>query len=115
MAESGEEAPDPRLTSKRSRKRAAAVVVPDPAQEEAEEAEEAAWFSAVASVGREGPARPTVAAAGDLDGAALAERIVSRLNPEQARAVTTTDGPAARSWPAPDRARRACWRTASRT
>jgi ATP-dependent exoDNAse (exonuclease V) beta subunit len=25
--------------------------------------------------------------------AALAERIVSRLNPEQARAVTTTEGP----------------------
>ena len=36
------------------------------------------------------PVDPAVAAAAT---AALAERIVARLNPEQARAVTTTDGP----------------------
>jgi len=80
---------DPRPVSKRSRTRASKPV--DPAQDEAEEA---AWFSAVASVGKEGPARPVVAPPGDLVGPeALAARIVSRLNPEQARAVTTTEGP----------------------
>ncbi len=88
MEDAGEEVPDPRVPSKRSRKRVAKVV--DAA---AADAEEAAWFSAVASVGREGPARPHAASTGDALGPeALAERIVSRLNPEQARAVTTTDG-----------------------
>ncbi len=85
-----EEMADPRTSSRRGRRKAGSAAA-DPGQADAEEA---AWFSAVASVGREGPARPAVAPVGELLGPeALAERIVSRLNPEQARAVTTTEGP----------------------
>jgi DNA helicase II / ATP-dependent DNA helicase PcrA len=47
----------------------------------------AEWFATPARLGS--PARPPAGPGGE----ALAERIVSRLNPEQARAVTTTDGP----------------------
>ncbi len=80
---------DPRVAPRRRRRSAATTVDP-----EAADAEEAAWFSAVASVGREGPARPAAGPVGsDSDAQALAARIVSRLNPEQARAVTTTHGP----------------------
>ncbi len=78
-----EDSEDPRA---RSRKRAAV----GPA--ELDEAPHAAdWFSSRGSA----VAAPDDAgdAAKAADREAVAERIVSRLNPEQARAVTTTDGP----------------------
>ena len=74
---------DPRgRASRRGRRRATATI------DEAPHAVE--WFSAVPTLAvAERPAPP----AKEQDRQALAARIVSALNPEQARAVTTTDGP----------------------
>jgi DNA helicase-2/ATP-dependent DNA helicase PcrA len=82
--EPAEETPDPRV---RARSRAAAG---PGALDEAPHA--ADFFSPLASAAArapDGPDEETVAA----DRAALAANIVGRLNPEQARAVTTTEGP----------------------
>jgi DNA helicase-2/ATP-dependent DNA helicase PcrA len=75
---------DPRISRRRRRS--------SPAPDDSEA--DAAWFAAVAgSAGADAPAqiprsqRPPAAAD------ELAEQIVSRLNPEQGRAVTTTEGP----------------------
>jgi DNA helicase-2/ATP-dependent DNA helicase PcrA len=78
-----EESEDPRA---RSRKRAA--VGPD----ELDEAPHAAdWFSSRGSAVSAPDAEAEKIQAADRE--AVAQRILSRLNPEQARAVTTTDGP----------------------
>ncbi len=88
-----EESADPRASQRRrgGRKHAGgAELERQPPDDEAE----AAWFSAVAQVGEHGAARAPVAVpTGTEDAHELAARIVSRLNPEQARAVTTTEGP----------------------
>ena len=84
-------APDEELTEEASqgadpRRRAGRQgLIDEPALEDAPHAAE--WFSSVPSlaIGRASAAAPS-------DGE-LAERIVAALNPEQARAVTTTDGP----------------------
>ncbi len=58
--------------------------------------EDAAWFAAVATTAGPDAAAHAIREPGQRDaiGAeALAAKIVARLNPEQARAVTTTDGP----------------------
>ncbi|MFN8621027.1 MAG: UvrD-helicase domain-containing protein [Chloroflexota bacterium] len=82
-----DEAADPRA-GRRSRDQAAPPPPDDPEQD-------AGWFAVVAGTGRDGPARrPRPTAPPTPAGAAeLAERILSRMNPEQARAVSTTDGP----------------------
>ena len=64
----------------------------------AEPPDDAEWFSMVAATaGESAPARPPRDAAAEArrraDAAALTSAITSRLNPEQARAVTTTQGP----------------------
>jgi DNA helicase-2/ATP-dependent DNA helicase PcrA len=84
--EPAEESPDPRTAVKR-RKRAAAAAEPDN-----EAPHFADWFS---SRGSQDIARsaPRNAPTDDAQAHKLADEIVSRLNPEQARAVTTTDGP----------------------
>ena len=75
-----EEAPDPRA---RSRRRAAAGAAA------ADDAPHAAdWFSSRGSAVAATPAH-----ADEPNREAVAQQILSRLNPEQARAVTTTDGP----------------------
>jgi DNA helicase-2/ATP-dependent DNA helicase PcrA len=85
---------DPR-TSKRRRGKAkgtasgARAEADRPPDDEAE----AAWFAAVAKVGEHGPAREAPPPRPVEDPDEVARRIVSRLNPEQARAVTTTEGP----------------------
>jgi len=85
-----EESEDPRA---RSRRRPAAT------QDVLDEAPHAAdWFGSLGSATAGSPAGTTKApseedAAKAADREALAQRILSRLNPEQARAVTTTDGP----------------------
>ncbi|CAN5810205.1 hypothetical protein BH23CHL8_BH23CHL8_19370 [soil metagenome] len=71
---------------------------PDPVEAGPEPDADAEWFSVIAATaGESAPARSPrdarAAARHAVDKAALAESIVSRLNPEQARAVTTTDGP----------------------
>jgi DNA helicase-2/ATP-dependent DNA helicase PcrA len=83
---------DPRAPKRRrgTRKTAGSQTATDAPPDDAADA---AWFSAVAQVGEHGPARTPTAAPATPDAAELAARIVSRLNPEQARAVTTTDGP----------------------
>jgi DNA helicase-2/ATP-dependent DNA helicase PcrA len=63
-----------------------------------EPADDAEWFSVVAATaGESAPAVPApdkkAAARKKKDAARLAKSILKRLNPEQARAVTTTDGP----------------------
>ena len=54
---------------------------------------DAEWFSVVARASGPDEGRPRGGAIAGGDAAARAEAIVSRLNPEQARAVTTTEGP----------------------
>ena len=75
-----EDSPDPRGKSRR--RALAGADATDDAPHAAD------WFSSRGSV-------VAAADAGDLaaDREALAQRIMSRLNPEQARAVTTTEGP----------------------
>ena len=83
--EQAEVGPDPRA-GRRSRRRAAST------EAGAEAPHFADWFSARASMASGAPeAQP--AHEPDEGRQALAARIVARLNPEQARAVTTTDGP----------------------
>ncbi|HUG48645.1 MAG TPA: UvrD-helicase domain-containing protein [Candidatus Limnocylindria bacterium] len=83
--ESDEEAPDPRPRAGRRRGTATDVLAEAP--DDAPHAVE--WFSSRSSA--------TVAAPAGIDQASdreeLGRRILSRLNPEQARAVSTTDGP----------------------
>ena len=85
-----DEAPDPRAP-KRGRRRAQAA----PTEPPDDPAHDAGWFAVVAGLGPNAPARRPAPAAPQTPAgaAALAERIVSRMNPEQARAVTATDGP----------------------
>ena len=75
-----EEGPDPRARSRRrsAADRGAVDDVPHAAD----------WFSSRGSAVAAGDAADK-----DADREALAQRILSRLNPEQARAVTTTEGP----------------------
>jgi DNA helicase-2/ATP-dependent DNA helicase PcrA len=95
------EGPDPRRSKRR---RAGGATTSAPPQDDAPHAAE--WFRPVdGSLGvPEGPARadraarparrqPTGPGARGAATEQLAERILSRLNPEQARAVTTTAGP----------------------
>ena len=86
-----EDAPDPRL-GKRARKGALATTALTPPDDPEHDA---GWFAVVAGTGPDGPARmPKPAGPIAPEGAeALAQRILSRMNPEQARAVSTTDGP----------------------
>jgi DNA helicase-2/ATP-dependent DNA helicase PcrA len=86
-----EQSPDPRATSKR--KGAAPTASVEPVGEDAPHF--ADWFSSrgsldVAQIRREADEAAVKTSA---QRKALAEEIVSRLNPEQARAVTTTKGP----------------------
>ncbi|MDQ3407783.1 MAG: UvrD-helicase domain-containing protein, partial [Chloroflexota bacterium] len=104
-----DDAPDPRQTRRR-RARGGSCVASRPSGsgssagtetlgssplDESGAPDDVDWFAAVAAVGSEGPARPAAVADADrsLGTEALAARIVSRLNPEQTRAVTTTEGP----------------------
>ncbi|MEA2622318.1 MAG: ATP-dependent helicase UvrD/PcrA [Chloroflexota bacterium] len=118
-AEGPDEAPDPRLSSRRGRGRraTAASVGADgagsreargragqgaaadadvPATDPPQPGDDAAWFATVAATaGADAPSKAPRRPAGERPAGAdaLAETIVARLNPEQARAVTTTDGP----------------------
>jgi DNA helicase-2/ATP-dependent DNA helicase PcrA len=78
--------PDPRVSRKRPRVAAVAAVatpLPDATEDEPP-----------LPTDPDAPARPQLDPAAQAAAtAALAERIVARLNPEQARAVTTTEGP----------------------
>jgi len=85
--EPAEDSPDPRPAARR-RRAADESASSDPAADETPHF--ADWFSSRRSVLREKPPSDDGAAA---DREALAARMVARLNPEQARAVTTTDGP----------------------
>ena len=60
-----------------------------------DEPEDVDWFAAVSAVGPNDAQRSkgSLQAERSVGTEALAERIVARLNPEQARAVTTTGGP----------------------
>ncbi|MBX3031374.1 MAG: UvrD-helicase domain-containing protein [Chloroflexi bacterium] len=97
LPEAADELADPRASTRRKGGRKASrkgsAEASSPTTESTDDADEAAWFAAVAHVGAEGPARAPVAPPDTADREALAARIVSRLNPEQARAVTTTRGP----------------------
>jgi DNA helicase-2/ATP-dependent DNA helicase PcrA len=78
--------PDPRVSRKRPRVAAAAGVATTP--------EDAAEDEPPLPTGPDAPARPRLDPAEQAAAtAALAAKIVARLNPEQARAVTTTEGP----------------------
>jgi DNA helicase II / ATP-dependent DNA helicase PcrA len=81
-----DEAADPRRPARR-RGDAAQVASPDAVDEPPHAAD---WFSS-RPLGSRPAAQPAAPRAEDR--AALAARIVARLNPEQARAVTTTRGP----------------------
>ena len=98
-----DESPDPRRGRRRRARGGPCVAgnTADPATLARPDADESGapddvdWFAAVAAVGPEGPARPPAISDADrsVGTEAVAAKIVSRLNPEQARAVTTTDGP----------------------
>jgi DNA helicase-2/ATP-dependent DNA helicase PcrA len=81
------EGPDPRGPARRGGPRTVSSSPGEP--------EDVDWFAAVAAVGpgdatrRRGEMQPDAMRGTD----ALAERIMARLNPEQQRAVTTSDGP----------------------
>jgi DNA helicase-2/ATP-dependent DNA helicase PcrA len=80
--------PDPRVS--RKRRRAAAAVATTPADARGDAAEDEPPLP----TGPDAPARPRLDPAAQAAAtAALAGKIVARLNPEQARAVTTTEGP----------------------
>ncbi len=95
-AEELSEGQDPRVSRSRRRRAAASLNAPGGAATDLSDAEPpdiAEWF---AMVKPRGEASVKLAHAPDADAAgtrALEGRILSRLNPEQARAVTTTDGP----------------------
>jgi DNA helicase-2/ATP-dependent DNA helicase PcrA len=86
-------AADPRAPKRRRGGTSRASASGDEAGAPTDQEAEAAWFAAVAQVGEHGPARAAPAPRRAEDAEQVATRIVSRLNPEQARAVTTTDGP----------------------
>jgi DNA helicase-2/ATP-dependent DNA helicase PcrA len=95
--ESAEEAPDPRAAS---RKRMSAAASKQAAARESEPDDAphfADWFASRAPGARSPIVRDAEEDAKSAESRAareeLAARIMSRLNPEQARAVTTTDGP----------------------
>ena len=84
---------DPRAGGRGARRRHA-TRAPEPAPPP----DDAEWFSMVAATaGESAPARPrrdpADAARREADALVLAKGITGRLNPEQARAVTTTHGP----------------------
>jgi DNA helicase-2/ATP-dependent DNA helicase PcrA len=87
-----DESPDPRLSTRGKRGRKAAA---DQQQPDLEPGEDAAWFATIAATaGPDAAVRaPRKLRATPAGAEALAKKIVSRLNPEQARAVTTTEGP----------------------
>jgi DNA helicase-2/ATP-dependent DNA helicase PcrA len=87
-----DDAPDPRQSTRRKRGRTGAT---DRRQPDVEPGDDAAWFATVAATaGPDAAARVQRKPRETPTGAeALAKKIVSRLNPEQARAVTATDGP----------------------
>jgi DNA helicase-2/ATP-dependent DNA helicase PcrA len=94
------ESADPRnLTARgrtRGRRQRPDVTSDGSAADEPESGDDAAWFATLAATaGADAPSKaPRPPAGQQPEGAeALAAKIVSRLNPEQARAVTTTDGP----------------------
>jgi len=92
---SADDAPDPRQSTRRkggSKRARKAGAQPGP---DLEPGEDAAWFATLAATAgpdaaARAPKKPKPTPAG---AEALAKKIVSRLNPEQARAVTTTEGP----------------------
>ncbi len=89
----GHEGPDPRY--ERRRRSPAPTAGAAEGDDGSYAPEDVDWFAAVAAVGPDGPARSGRSGLEDsvADREALAGTIVSRLNPEQARAVTTTEGP----------------------
>jgi DNA helicase-2/ATP-dependent DNA helicase PcrA len=87
-----EDSPDPRATRRRTAAPAAAEAPGSLVEDDAPHF--ADWFSSRGSMAvSRAAADREEAAATAAERNELAERIVSRLNPEQARAVTTTDGP----------------------
>ena len=88
-AQGPDEDADPRVTRGRRRR------TPGADEPLMHSDDEAAWFATLAATaGPDAPARARRVPRPDpAAGEALAARIVSRLNPEQARAVTTTEGP----------------------
>jgi DNA helicase-2/ATP-dependent DNA helicase PcrA len=95
--ESVEESPDPRESrrARSARRRESADSSGNEAGSTPSEAEDAAWFAHLAATaGPDSAAKsPRLAEKPATGSDELARKIVSRLNPEQARAVTATDGP----------------------